>query len=146
MTDIIEFQPSHLFEMDLRANEAEFLYLPDGRARAQGIYENSFQAMTVIVDGIILCSAGFSILWPGVGDGWIMPSIHVAKYPKIFCRLIRSYIETLIKTFNFHRFQTTSFHDKFHERWMEWLGFKREGIMEQFTHDKKSHCMYARLA
>lgn len=145
-TKILEFDPIHVDAMEMRGVEAHYyLDLPDSKERVAAVADNSLFAITVVHDGVVLFCAGFSIVWPGVGDGWIIPSVHVPKYPRVLCRIIKDYLTSFIDTFNLHRVQTTSYHDPLHERWMNWLGFENEGVMRNFTHDKQDHCMYARI-
>lgn len=128
--------------------EQEFMgsfSLEDAYERIELISNTSTKAGTFVRDGRILCCAGFSMLWPGVADGWIIPSIYIKDAPISFCKFIKNYINTIMKTFNCHRFQTTSFDDPFHERWMKWLGFEKEGTMRKYTHDQQNHCIYARV-
>lgn len=132
--------------MELRDYEKNGSFtLEDAYARVEAGAEVAKRAGTFMHDGRILCCAGYSIIHPGVAEGWIIPSIYVGNTPKTFCRIIKSYIDQAMEDEGLHRFQTTSYHDDFHKRWMEWLGFEREAIMKKFTHQKKDHCLYARV-
>ena len=143
---MVDFHPRHLEIMDMRQEEALGAFsMEDAQERIEAISEASIKAGTFMYDGRILCCAGFSMLWPGVANGWIILFTNGKPDTISFCKLIKGYVDSIMKSFNCHRFQTTSFDDPFHERWMTWLGFKKEGTMEKYTHDKKNQCIYARV-
>lgn len=105
----------------------------------------SVQAVTVVLDGRILFCAGFCPLWPGVFELWMIPSVYAKTAPVFFARTIRRYIDRIAIDFAAHRLQTTSFDDPFHRRWMTWLGFQPEGVLRQFTQDKRDMVQFGRI-
>lgn len=146
MISIVKFHPKHLEVMEIREDELFGVFsLPDIYDRLENLDKSSIQAVTFVLDGRILAVAGFSQPWKGVLEGWIIPSRFVKTHaPVSFPKLIRRYIEAISKTWKCHRFQTTSFDDTFHERWMGWLGFTKEGTLKWYTHKKQNYCIYAR--
>lgn len=105
----------------------------------------SVQAGTFIFNGRILFVAGFCKLWEGVFEVWMIPSIYADAYPVFFARTIKRYLDRIMTDFSAHRLQTTSFNDTFHERWMGFLGFQKEGKLRQFTENKNDMCQYGRI-
>jgi len=143
---IIGFHPEHVNLMDLRPEEHSILKtVEDVKGRMIEVEKMSVQAGTFMYDGVIIFAAGFYIYWPGVAEGWNLSTTHIEKAPMFFARTMKRYVESIAETFKLHRIQTTAFDDPFHERWMGWLGFEKEGTMRKFTPDKKNQCMYARL-
>lgn len=149
MSDIIivPFDPHHIQVMDIRDIEKETTFsLPDAYERILDSTQNvKGEAGTFLYEGRILCCAGFRIIWPGVIEGWIIPSIWVKTAPISFAKYMRRYVESIAKSFRCHRFQTASPDDPFHERWMNWMKFQKEGTMRNYTHNKKTYCLYSRL-
>lgn len=144
--EIVDFHPRHLDVMDMRGFEKGGAFgLDDAMARVEIVAKGSIAAATFIHDGRILFCAGFNQLWKGVIEVWMVPSVYVDQAPVTFGRTIRRYIERIEKDFKTHRLQTTSYDDPFHEKWMAWLGFEKEGTLKKFTHDKKNMCVYARV-
>lgn len=143
---IVEFNVRHLEVMEVRDVEAfGCLQLTDAFDRIDRMGKASIQAWTFMYEGRILFCAGFYKLFPGVGEAWMIPSKYARTAPIYFARTLKHYVENIAEDFRLHRFQTTSPDDPFHERFMTWLGFKKEGTMEKFTHDKKNYCIYARI-
>ena len=143
---IIPFQPSHIELMDIRDIEiASSFMLPDAKERMQMMTDMSLAAGTFILDGQILFAAGVVQMWPGVLDGWIIPTVYVPSHPIWFVKKVKQYFEAMAETFKCHRFQTVSPDDEQHAKWMELLGFKREGTLEQYSHNKLNYVMYARI-
>ena len=142
----IAFNAFHLEVMDIRQEEQEsIMALPETGTRFEYLAESSIDAKTFMYDGRIIFCAGYKELWPGVIDCWMIPSIYVETAKIGFCRMLRNYIDDIIKEQGCHRFQTTSPDDDFHERWMRFMGMQKEGTMRQFTHTKRSYSMYSRV-
>lgn len=142
----VDFHPRHLDIMVLRDLELEGIFaLDDSDERIQSMYENMEIAKTFFCDGRVIACAGFATLWPGVADGWILPSVYLRDHPMSFAKIIRQWIDNLFKEFALHRFQTTSYDDDFHARWMGWIGFEDEGLLKKYRHDGVSLRRYARV-
>jgi len=142
---IIPFQPNHIELMDIRDIEiASSFCLPDAKERMTMMAEMSLAAGTFLVDGQIVFAAGVVQMWPGVLDGWIIPTIYVPNHPIWFVKKIKGYFEAMAETFKCHRFQTVSPDDEQHEKWMLLLGFEKEGCLKAYSHNKKDYCMWSR--
>lgn len=141
----VKFRPDHVDLMDLRPEELAGSTFEVAKERIVGFAVASEQALTYTYDGRVIAAMGFIILWEGVIQGWIVPTVHVHTAPVCFARTVRRYIEALAETFKCHRFQTGSYDDELHAKWMKWLGFTNEGVSRQFTPDKKDYVNYARF-
>lgn len=142
---IIPFQPNHIDLMDIRSIEiASSFVLPDAKLRMQAMAEASIECGTFLLDGKIMFAAGVMQLWPGVLEGWIIPTVYVPEAPIWFVKKIKGYFEAFAETFRCHRFQTYTFADEQHEKWMELLGFHKEGTLKEYSHNKKDYSIYAR--
>jgi len=141
----VRFKPDHVDIMDLRPEELMGTSKQEAKKRIVEIALQSAQAVTYTYDGRIIAVMGFIFVWQGVLQGWIVPTIHVRSVPVSFAKTVKRYIEVIAETFKCHRFQTGSFDDEFHSRWMEWLGFEKEGVSKKFTPDKKNYVNYARF-
>lgn len=142
----VRFDIHHLQVMEIRQLEWEDgLCLPDAAKKVEAMADNSVQAFTFIHDGRVLACAGFLITFPGIIQGWIIPSKYIHTAPVSFARKIKRYVESLAKTFKCHRFETSSYDDDFHHTWMTWLGFEKEGTLRQGTYTKRNLCIYGRL-
>ena len=147
---IVPFDPHHCQVMDIREIEFQDTFkLDDVYSRLQavkeGIERGEGGAGTFICEGRILCCAGYRQMWPGLLDGWIIPSIWIKDHRITFAKYMKRYIETVAATFKCHRFQTLSPDDLFHDRFMRFLGFEKEGVMKKYTHTKRDYGIHARL-
>lgn len=144
--DVLPFHPKHLEVMDLRYLEKDTIFKLDNIYELiEQAHQVSVESGTFMYDGRILFCAGFSRLWPGVAEGWIIPSRHIPTVAPVFSRYMRRYLESLMASFNLHRFQTVAVDDRPHRRWMRFLGFKPEGVLEKYSVDKQNYQMYARV-
>ena len=143
---IVPFEVEHLDVMDLRPDELEdVMALDDWFDRFTHLKDASIEAKTFSYDGRIIFCAGFMEFFPGVIDCWMMPSIHVNTAKLQFCRVLKAYVDDIIKEYKCHRFQTNAPNDELHARWMKFLGLEKEGVMKKFTHNKQDSCMYAKV-
>lgn len=141
---VIPFIIEHLDEMEIRQYEKDHLLSnPEYKMLVQSMAAVS-PSVTFILDGRILCSMGFSLIWTGMASGWIIPSVYVSENPLVFGRSVRQYVKQIAATFKLHRIQTNIPDDPLHKRWMAFLGFKYEGTMKMYTFDKQDSCIYAR--
>jgi len=144
--EIFEFHPDHLEVMDIREEEIQgVMTLPDSYERFLMMSKLSIDAATFTYGNTMLFCSGYYQLWPGVLECWLVPSKQVEEHKFTFCRLLKNYINNIIKDKKCHRFQTTTPNDETHHRWMEFIGFRKEGVMKQYTHTKQDYCMYARI-
>lgn len=144
--EIIQFHPKHLEVAMVRDLEQQtVMRIGDAYARFEALAERSKQAVTVMHDGRILACCGFFEAWKGVCEVWLVPTIYVPKYPILFARTMKGYVESIAKTFDYHRVQTIAAADELHDRWMGWLGFECEGVLRQYTEQKQDYKLHARL-
>lgn len=144
--EVIVFHPKHLEISKIRPNELDTVFkLKNAYQYIENLAAQSKQAGTFLYDGRIITCAGFLELWPGVCEVWQIPSTYVNTCPVLFAKTMKGYIETIADNFRYHRMQTVSPNDALHDRWMKWIGFKKEGIQAQYTQDKKDYSMWSRI-
>lgn len=145
----IAFHPKHLEIMVVRDKDNELFSgfnSAEAIERFSAMARSSVQCLTFLYDGRVLMIAGFCQLWPGVYDVWMLPSVYAKEAPVAFARLLKRYVDRIQEDFAAHRIQTVSFCDEFHEKWMNFLGFQKEGILRSFTVDKQDMCNYSRIS
>jgi hypothetical protein len=144
--EIIPFRPWHLHAMDMRETEQQGVFkVDDVKERFGVLAEVGIAAGTFVRKNEILFCAGFHKLWAGVFEVWMVPSAYVARVPFVVGRLAKRYIDRIECDFKAHRIQTTSYDDPFHERWMGFLGFKKEGVLRKYMPDQTNMCVYGRV-
>ena len=88
---------------------------------------------------------GFFELCPGVCEVWVLPSKYIPKHGFIFAKIIKSNLEQLWETRGYHRIQVHALDDKIHNRWLKWLGFKCEGILEKYSTKQQNFKIWAKV-
>ena len=103
-------------------------------------------AHSIIQDGHLVLSAGVWQLWPGVGEAWLLPSARLLSRPRGPVRIVRRFLDEIAKREGYTRVQATT-HADFDrgERFLEWLGFEREGVLRKFGPDGSDHKIYSRI-
>lgn len=139
------FQPQHIEIAEVRSLEKDgILNVPDLVARLTAL-EKIGDATTLIFDGRIVGFTGYLEMWPGVCEVWLIPTVYIRTAIRPVSVLLRRYVESLADTFKFHRMQTIAPNDELHNRWMKWLGFKEEGLLEQYSQSKQDYQQWARI-
>lgn len=141
----VPFRVDHVDLMDLRPEEIAGSNLENARKRISELALQSEQALTYTYGGRVIAAMGFMLIWDGVIQGWVVPTVYVADVPVAFAKTVKRYVESVAETFKCHRFQTGSYVDPLHKRWMKFLGFESEGVLKQFTPDKRDYENYARF-
>ena len=140
---LTEFKTEHLIKMDSlltidTANQMEAII-------ERGSKREGPKAFTAIHEGLIIGCGGVEMLWDGVGEGWAVPSIHVAKYKRL---VIEITIAGLSKIFDedsklrrVHSLVLDGFPDG--DRLMEILDFTYEGTLRKYGVRGETYKMFA---
>ena len=93
-----------------------------------------------------VASAGMLCIWQGVGEFWMIPSTLVPKYKLSVWKEAKLFLADCVERFRLHRIQATVREkDETALRWIERLGFEKEGLMRCFGSNKENHFIYARV-
>ena len=140
--ETIKFRPEHLEVMSIREKEEKgIMQLEDAFTRFEGMAKISIDAKTFMYDGRIIFCAGYFQLWPGVIECWMVPSKYVKTVTLQFCKILKQYVDDIIREYKCHRFQTTAPDDDLHARWMKFLKLEKEGVLRKYDYKQKDHCM-----
>lgn len=134
----VPFSPGHLDIIQMRAHEFEVLTL-DGIC---GLAKSG-ECHTYIYRGRILCIAGKVDRWQGVAEVYIIPSVYVPIYAVAFQKAVKAQLNLWSE--KYHRLQTASIDDDRTERWMKSLGFKSEGVLEQYAPNRINYRQWSRV-
>lgn len=124
--------------LEMRAHEQE-LISPERLRKLRDVANT-----TLVQDrtGLIVAMIGYLTLWPGVIEVFVIPSIHVHKYPIAFVKNIRGWLVTLRENAELHRIQTSSLADEATDRWMRCMGFVCEGTLVGYTEKRHDYRMW----
>ena len=111
-------------QMNHKVLEADRRYINvDGDARN---LEQDNLSFTGMVGSKPIFAAGMKIIWGQVAEGWVIATEDVWNYPLSVAKAIRK---------DFSEGQ----------RFAEWLGLEKEGLMRKWGFDGSDQYMYARL-
>ena len=131
--------------MDLREFERNyFKTMPDYAERLK-VFASQPHCYTALVDGEMACCWGFSYLWNGVAEGWLLTSDIVERNPISLTRgAIRVFNHVAIDL-KLHRLQlVVDERNELAMRWANALRFKEEGRMVGYGPDGSTQVMFAR--
>ncbi|ANS03923.1 putative acetyltransferase [uncultured Mediterranean phage uvDeep-CGR2-AD3-C191] len=138
--DVTPYQPEDFYELDFSDLDAPIVAIGD----KLGLEHSEIAYTARVAEGILFC-AGVTELWPGVGQGWVLPSRLVKKYPKLFHHRLKRVLLPIFRSKGFHRVQTTCAVDATRIQWLERIGFEREGLMRGYGPGKEDMLMFAWL-
>lgn len=137
------FKAEHLLEMDT-------LDTKDTVGQIDAIYQRGLKregakAFTAMHEGKIIGCGGIEILWEGVGEGWVVPSIHVADHKRetieICIKGLKHILDEDAELKRIHALIMTGFPPG--DRLMEILGFTYEGTLKKYGLHGEDYKMYA---
>lgn len=138
MYRLVKFKKEHLEVMDIREHERVVL----SQTNYADILEQDI-AVTGIVEGKIVCCGGVGVMHGGNANIWLIPSIYLQDHAKTVVKGLREWLFGIREDFQLQRMQTICLDDELHDRWMKYLGFKRESVMKNY-YNGESRVMYGR--
>jgi len=133
---LIPFAPEHLECMTVKADAREKIKVA-GFADAL----KSLGSKTLVTgDGVVLGVLGFTPTLPGVCEVFILASEDQKHHPVAFAKTVWDEMRALKA--RYRRVQAVTTDDKFHERWITWLGFEREGTLKKYGLDGEDMVMW----
>lgn len=142
---IVPFKIEHIDLMDIREHELMGVFTLKNLKQRLLAIEKITTAGTIVYEGRILGVMGSLELWPGVCEVWVIPSTHIKRYSLIFAKTIKKNLKNIEEVFEYHRVQVTALDDELHARWLTFLGFKKEGILEKYTFQQQNFAMWSRI-
>lgn len=137
MITIVPFKAEHAYKI-VNVVDAEF-------ARQMEIHEKDETALTAMYGDDVFACGGVTTRWKGTGEVWTLNSPIVKDYPLLFHKLMLRWLETIRKYHGLRRIQAVVEADNdTYVKWIELLGFKREGLLRKY-YDGKDFYMYAKV-
>ena len=140
MITVAPFHPAHLVELRTQPRQPKNMVMftdPDiGQALAQGKSYTVFDS-----DGVVQACMGMDEQWPGRALCWALLSADLRHLMlPISVRARRVFDESGYR--RLEAYVDPTFAEAI--RWVELLGFKREGLMKKFTPEGDDQLLYAR--
>ena len=103
-------------------------------------------AFTGIINDKPIFAAGMKMVWGQVAQGWVIATSEMWKHPLGVAKAIKKDFARVAKENNITRVQSAIRKDfKEGQRFAEWLGLEKEGLMRKWGFDGSDQYMYARL-
>lgn len=140
---LVPFHWEHPEAMDLRPHDRMYYdCVPDFREYLK-LYMASGNALTAVVPEGMACCFGINPIAAGVGQGWMLTSHLVDRYPVSLTRSATRYFNFIAAETQMKRLQiTVNAADVVAVRWANALRFNREDVMRAYGAD---YIMFARL-
>ena len=123
--------------------------LMDKDAQFEGDAMNLVQdhlSFTGLVNNKPIFAAGMKMIWGQVAEGWVIATQDVWQHPISVAKAIKKDFARVAKENNITRVQSAIRKDfKEGQRFAEWLGLEKEGLMRKWGFDGSDQYMYARL-
>lgn len=142
---LIDFEPAHaeaLIEDGLNRNAPT----PSDYKTWAGDLVVKGLAFTGVENGHLVGSAGIAPLWPGVAEGWFLGGWRLHENVLSSIRVIRRELKLMVDENKIHRLQCVVRTDwPEAQRFIEFLGWEKEGLMKKYTTEKIDYYRYARV-
>ena len=137
---VVPFEPLHLELLELQQSQQLFRNFFD---RSYGpALQAAGPCYSVVDAGDVLLCAGLVKQWSNRAVAWSLISEHAGRQ---FVRIHKS-VRRFLDSADFNRVEAYVDADfQQGHRWIEMLGFQREGYMRQFTPDGKDSILYSRV-
>ncbi len=133
-----------ILQMKLRDNDLNMLSSMDDWLGNLWEMKKRGYAYTIYHEEDVVACAGVTYIVSGVAEIWAITGELVAKYPKDFHKICKQIVAEALEKDNLHRLQCTA--EVGYARtikWLERLGFEREGTLRNYTPDGKDMYIYS---
>ncbi len=143
--EVESFHAEHLKEIELPERDRPIWAASgDEILKIGGYYEKFGPALTGRVDGNILACGGMVIERPGLGNIWLVPSVHVQTHRKSFHKTVLRLFGKVLDNYSTRRIQASVLKGSAVDvRWIRRLGFRFEGTMAGFGANGEDYDLYA---
>jgi hypothetical protein len=138
--NIEPFKAEHILQMQVSEKDHVLYMIP----HLFQVYEELNSSYTYIEDDKVLACGGAIKLWDGMAEAWFTLADDMDLPVFTICKAVKEYIDSLIGN-PYRRLQATvKRSDEKAIRFIEWLGFEREGLLLQYGVEGADYYIYAR--
>lgn len=139
MPNIIPFKKEHLDKINL------VFEMSGAGKESLGSYEGVI-GYTGMEGDAVLATGGVHPMWEGVGEAWLLVGKEGYEKPTTVAKWTDYLFQHIQEEFGLFRIQASvSALDLTANRYAQWLGFEKEGIMRKYGPDGTDYIRYARL-
>jgi len=139
MPDIVPFKKEHLSKINL-----VFEMTQAGKDCLSGY--NDVIGYTGMEGDTVLATGGVHRMWQGVGEAWLLVGKEGYDKPRTVAKYTDYIFQHILEEHEMFRIQASvSAIDPVANRYAQWLGFEKEGIMRKYGLDGSDYIRYARV-
>lgn len=141
---LADMKMDDLLYMELRDRDVDMLSSMDDWLGNLWEMKSKGYGFTIYHEDDVVACIGVTKIVSGVSEVWAITGKLVEKYPKDFHKMCKRIIEYAFEIDNLHRLQCTA--EVGYDRtikWLERLGFEREGMLRNYTPDGKDMYIYS---
>jgi RimJ/RimL family protein N-acetyltransferase len=146
--EIITYKREHAYDIldrNVRECDVWLTNAPDWEKWAVG-WETSGPSYTLVIDDQIVACAGVVLMNYNRGEAWTLFSPLINKYPKTCFKAIRDELRGIVSEHGLKRVQALVRPGlEVAERFVEHLGFEKEGVLVAFGPGGEDMTMYGRI-
>lgn len=108
-------------------------------------YTQPRHGYAVVDRGVIYAVFGIVPMWQGVGEAWMVPTVHLKKRRVAASRHMKIGLDELINYLKVHRTQAAvKVGFKEAHRLVQFVGMENEGLMKKYGPDASDYVRYAK--
>lgn len=109
--------------------------------------ESAGPCVSIRISGDLVAAGGIGILWQGVGEGWMLTTEKILTHRLAFHRTVLKVIDMESARYGLRRIQATVLVGFTRAiRYIEALGFAREGVLRKYGPNGSDYYLYAKVA
>ena len=140
---LVGFQFEHLELFDWRPDEQKMYNVGSEFVNMIISMNENGECYTAMHDGRILVIGGIIRQSQKTGYAFTLFSRHAEIYPVAAARLVKRMFDQMRQSMGLHRITTFNLEDQdMHHRWVEWLGFRFEGVIEKYDDEGGNYYQY----
>ena len=143
---IVEFNQYHMEMLELNKHDKAWHKYYKNYAKQISDYYTDGTAFTGLAYGNVVCCFGFTFLWNGVYEAWLLPTPEkVKEYVIPFHRSSLKVFDYAMSKHSMNRLQiVVSSQNALARRWAERCYFKNEGLLHKYGPEGIDYYMFAR--
>ncbi len=140
-----KLKPEDLTQVPYRPCEAKFIDKVDAKNILAAIEDGP--AYTGVLDDKVVVCAGVSIMWPGLGEAWLLTHPDIGEQKFWFYRRLKKMFTLIARVKKLHRVQSDvdcTFEES--NLMMKHLGFEEESRMNSYGPNREDFFRYVLIA
>jgi hypothetical protein len=143
---VISFEADHVADLVKRNSTPATAAMKDIVKEYIECMAQPGHGFTLIRNGHAIMSGGIYPVWKGLGEAWVIPSDLIRPYKKAVVHHVKKYMDEMIRDNDYRRIQSTVRADfTTGQRFIEFLGFRREAFLQSYGPDGADHISYSRV-